>query len=155
MPQRKRDFSAFSKNRQRRWKLWKTVTQRPREMWRRSRKLWSSTRCVWWKILPCWIKCMSRTLHTLKNFPCTFLRVKRSLGKSEKASSTNCIRRQRQADFRKMHRLPMIWKANVTALRKSFMIWSLPEPFLCRLHRRSAWSRTMIRRWSRRSRQPL
>ena len=29
-------------------------------------------------------------------------------------------------------------KANVTALRKSFMIWSLPEPFLCRLHRRSA-----------------
>ena len=40
--------------------------------------------------------------------------------------------------LRKMHRLPMIWKANATALRKSFMIWSLPEPFLCRLHRRSA-----------------
>jgi hypothetical protein len=90
------------------------------------------------QMLPCWTKCMSRTLHTLKNFPCTFLRVKRSLRKSGRESLMNCIRRQLQADFRKMHRLPMIWKANVTALRKNFMIWSLPEPFPCRLHRRSA-----------------
>ena len=83
-------------------------------------------------------KMYEQNLAYFKELSMYILAGKKKLGKSEKASSTNCIRRQRQADFRKMHRLPMIWKANVTALRKSFMIWSLPEPFLCRLHRRSA-----------------
>ena len=76
------------------------------------------------RILQYWIRCMSRTWHILKNFPCISLRAKRNLRKSVKESLWSFIRRQRQADFQKTPRQPMIWKTSVIVLRRSFMIWS-------------------------------
>ncbi len=66
-----------------------------------------------------------QNLHILKNFPCIFLQAKRNCKEVREGKLTRADgRRQRQADFRKMHRQSMIWQGNVTGLRRSFMIWS-------------------------------
>ena len=66
-------------------------------------------------------KMYEQNLAYFKELSMYILAVKKKL---REVREGKLIRRQRQADFQKTPRQPMIWKTSVIVLRRSFMIWS-------------------------------